>query len=395
MLTEQILDGLDKCYAQNPKNLDGMALQMRHLRRLMSAKSCTESFPQEIIFKTKAHIIILKNLDPEINEGHQLLIQETIWCLSNICLSNPSRLRNLLDLKILELVKQYLTISDQVIVESTFWMLANMLSDFPQAKVDIISNGYLDFILDHLDVIKGSNKLSGIVAWFLSNFFKGRPSVSPKLARPLLTNMTFLLDFPVNSDIVEETIWCYSFYLDNKDPDYRFINNLEIIPKLKSVFLSDQCKILAPIVRIFGKLSLGDSQIVQNFLDESFKESLLNKLCFGEVWLSKDVLWTLSNLILTGTNEMELLYDSRVLSLIRDLILDANIPPVLKCSALGVFQSFFNQLGFSERENLIFKHGFVDCILTCIETSEKENISIAIRCLEEILKFGVVTNNAK
>ena len=394
-IIENHLINIDKAFQQTPKNFEIMTYHMRGIRRSISTNTNVNEFPEDIIFKSKAHKIVITCLDEKINNGNIPLIQESIWCLSNISLSSTTRIKELLELQVIERVRPYLNFGTPMILESAFWMLSNILGDYPAAKMVILNSGYLDYVMNNFDVFLNSPILSGVIAWFSSNLIKSNPKFDPKIVRPYIKKLLPLLKYPLNSDIMSEMIWMINFYLDVENPDYYFVNNLGIYDVLIRVFKSNLYITMNPILRIFGKLALGDSSIVQNFLDQEFKKSLLEKVKNNNSYIQLDSLWLIGNIILTGTNECEFMSDHEVINLVRDTALDNSKSFAVRNNALIVLKNYFSQFGISEREELIFQFGYVDCILFSFNFLNQELVETALDCLEEILKHGVTVHHRK
>lgn len=384
-LVESALINIDEGFAETPRNLGKMASSMHSLRQIISSNSQVEDFPQDVIFKSNAHKVILQALDPVVNQGHQKLIQEAIWCLSNIGLSSEARIRELIELRVVELVRPYLDSMDPVIIESELWMFANMLGETGLVKEPLIRLGFIDFIMTHFNKFRGSPKLSGVLAWFASNFVKARPEVNREIGRSFVKTLVPLLEAPYNTDTVEETVWMLSFYLDNADPDIKFIHTLGIIPKLKTLFETNYMTFILPITRIFGKLALGSSTLVQTFLDKDFKRSLIGKLTGFYPSLQCDSLWILSNLVLTGTKEMEFFNEPDTINLVQRILFDANSKIAVKRFAMRVLYSFMSQYSYADRENLFFNKGYVDCIFHVMETRDRTSVLQGLNYLEKVL----------
>ena len=232
-------------------------------------------------------------------------------------------------------------------------------------------------------------------AWFSSNFLKGAPELDKNIVRPYIKMLLPLLNNSLNSDIIEELIWMFNYYLDVPEPDYIFINNLGIYKFFKKVFESNQMKTVHPILRIFGKLSLGNSQIIQGFLDEKFKNALIIKINSIHSGIQEDALWTLSNIILTGTNECTFMSDPRTINLIRDIALNNQKSFQVRNNALLVFKSYFFQFGISQREELVFEYGYIDCIFMAFNSFNQELVDTGLTCIEEILIHAFKVHNNK
>lgn len=394
-MVESVLVNIDEAYLATPRDLDKMALNMNHLRQIISTNSQVEEFPQDVIFQTKAHEVVIQNLNPNINLQHPKLIQETIWCLSNIALSNEKRILELVELGVIDHVRPYLDSMDSVIIESILWMLSNMLGETGRVKDSLIRLGYLDFIISNFDKFNNSPKLSGILAWFACNFFKSKPEVNRKIGRPFLKCLMPLLEYSFSSDTIEEMVWTISSYLDYADPDIDFIFNLKIISKLKTLFETNHMTFISPITRIFGKLSLGSSTVVQSFLDKEFKLSLIEKISGFYPSVQVDGLWMMSNIILTGTKEKDFFDEPQVLELVQRLIFSESSDVVVKRFALTVLNSFMNQHGYSDREDLFFNKGYLDCIFHVMETFDRESILLGLSYIESILVHGLTLESAK
>lgn len=394
-MIDSVLLNIDQAYLENPRNLNKMAMNMNHLRQIISSNSQVEEFPQDIIFKTKAHEVVIQTLNPNVNLQHQKLIQETIWCLSNIALCNEKRILELLELGVIGQVRPYLDSMDSVMIESILWMLSNMLGETGRVKEPLIRLGYLDFIISNFQKFKSSPKLSGILAWFACNFIRSKPEVNRKIARPLIKCLIPLLDCQFNTDTLEEMVWMISSYLDTKDADIDFISSLGIIPRLKTLFETNHMTIISPITRIFGKLSLGSSTTVQSFLDNEFKLSLIDKIQGFYPTVQMDALWIMSSIVLTGTREMEVFNEPRILQLVQRVIFSETSDVRVKRFALTVLNSFMNQYGYSDREDLFFNNGYLDCIFHVMETFEKENILLGLNYIESVLTHGMTLENKK
>ena len=394
-IIENHLINIDMAFQETPKNLTVMTYHMHGIRKCISSNSNVNEFPEDVIFKSKAHKIVITCLDEKINNNDIKLIQETIWCLSNISLSSTPRIKELLELQVVERVRPYLNMGTELILESAFWMLSNILGECSSAKMPILNSGYLDFIMTNIQTFLNSPKLSGVISWFSSNLLKANPKYDSKIARPYIKTLLPLLKNPLNSDIMVEMIWMFNYYLDVPNPDYYFINNLGIYGILKRVFKSNLMTTINPILRIFGKLALGDSSIIQNFLDQEFKAALLEKIKNSHPNIQLDALWLLSNIILTGTNECEFMSDSQVLELVRDLALDDSKTFPVRTQALVVLKNYFFQFGITQREELIFKFGYVDCILFSFNFMNQELVETALICLEDILKHGITVHHTK
>ena len=372
-----------------------MAENMKNLRRLIAQFSETESFPEEIIFKTRAHLVVIKNLDPEINKNHPILIQETIWCLANICLCKEEKLNELMEYGIIRQVRPYLKLMNKKIIESAFWMLSNMLGESIQTRRYVVSCGYLNFIMAYFHCFRASQELSVLLAWFASNFFKSKPAVEDNIAQPFLKTLVPLLENENDSEIIDELVWMFYYYLDTENPNTEFIYNLGILPRLKELFLTNNDSFVLPITRIFCKFSLCDSSFIERFLDCDFKHSLLEKIQSCQPHLQIDSLWLLYNIILTGNKEMEFFNEPNIFNLIRDIIFDNKSNIEIKIQTLKVMKGFFDQYGVSQKEQFILQGGFIDCIFHVMEMMDKRTLQVGLDYIEEVLRTGLKLESSK
>lgn len=397
LMTFRNIEGkLSTALEQKPKKLGDILSPIRKLRQLLSQNPIFESLKENPLFASNLHITLLKTLDPQVHQNNSKLMVEIMSCFSNICFSNQKYLQILFDLDLIGKVKHFLKGWRVKIVEGVFWMLSNFTSQFPLVKKTIYSNGYVDLILQNVETLKDSPKLSAIIAWFSSNLAQNLNSEDLLNVQKLLLGLKFLFYNKIGSEVVQEMTWAVNYFLDNDAPDCEFIvNQLGLIQQLKKIFYSNQIQTIYPITRIFGKLSMGKAQIINSFLDDKFKKSITAKLLIRKPVLKMHLLWMMENIIFTGSKQAQIFNDKDFFELLRIIILEKEGPVFLKNFALSCFKNLFSNLEIDDREKLIFQYRFTDCILFCLEIFEKEIILNALQCLQKILKHGVTVFDSR
>jgi hypothetical protein len=233
------------------------------------------------------------------------------------------------------------------------------------------------------------------LAWFSGNLLKLKPDLEDAIAMPYLEALKPLLYFNYNTDTVEEMIWAVNYFLDNDNPKTDFIFNIKIIPRLKQCFIVSHMSFILPITRIFGKLVMGSSTVIKSFLDSEFKESLLEKTKSIHPILAMDALWMLSNLILSGSKVMMFFNEPNTLDLMRSIIFNDKGSITVKREALKVLNNFMRQYGLADKEDYLFKFGYLDCIFHLMETMDRQSLDNGLDYIEEILKFGISSTSSK
>jgi hypothetical protein len=365
-----------------------MALHMKSLRHLISNSSDVEEFPEDVIFQSQAHKIIMICLEPEINNGNKPLIKETLWCLSNLCLAQPRRLDTLLEHGILIKVKQYLNVDELVNFESIYWLLSNLISDYHEPRVDIVSHGYLNFLFENVEAVKESPKLSSIVSWFAMNFMEDITGIDPKDIRQLLIIMNHLTQDQMADDVKENVIFSLYSYLLSENHDIFLLKELNLLHFLKTIFISNNYKFQTAIIKIFTKLSSHNSEIVNCFLNKNFKECLLLKIKYSCSMIQGELMTILSNLISVGIEQAQILSDLKTIETVRDFILCNEKSPYAKHFAIDVLASLFSMFDSTGKEHLIYKAGYLDCMFALFEIKDPKSCKKVLGYFEEVLKWG-------
>lgn len=387
-LYDQTLRELDKAFMITPKNFHKMSIQVQRLRRLLSKSIEVEDFPEEVVFKTKTHFIVMALLKAQINEGHPVLIQEALWCLSNICLSSSVRLDTLINMGMLKAMKQYLCIDNLVNFELIYWGLSNLISENKDAKQNLISNGFIQFIFDNFSEIKKSFKLSSIIAWFLANFMIDCSSFDQQIIQSLLINLKELLQAREEQEIKSEIIFSFSEYIESKNPDYKFLIDLKIIPVFKKLIFLDDYKNESFLTKIFSKLSFCGEEMIKTFWDDDFKDLIIGKINKTNYMEQEDLINILFNLILLEEENVNMICDYKLIECLRRFILNPEFSFYPKELALDVLRSIFVRLNNNEKINFVFHLGYIDCIFFFFELRELCGVKKALLCLEEVLKYG-------
>lgn len=383
-----------------------MAKSLNELKAILSRYSTTTFDIEQIVFKTRAHQIILRFLDFKFNLGDHAIIQATLNCVSNLLLCSGESIDLFIKMGILPMLLNYLEIGHPKWLSCIYWGLANIIGEDPKYRSVIIKNGFLDFIMVNFDVLATLPMLRNVVAWFLGNLLKSNENDKRMYARPLDNSIAFPIITKImtffkdpKTEEFSEALWTISFFLtDSGDLTSKtnFLDSLNLQDKINEFISSTKVIHAQPLVRIFGKFSYCPANIIERFDMVKAKDFLFNLVNnFNNITVQADSLWTISNFILTNSQISNFFYSDDFFKRLQNMICDERVHSRLKMEALQVMNSFFKMQNQFAKEKMIFQMGLVNVVMFSLGIDSLSVVQTAIIVLGEILEYGEKNYNRR
>lgn len=323
------------------------------------------------------------------------ILRKACSLLSNLAMLSRQSALYLVEHNILFLMKDLLTSESPLLLKLIFWILANLMSNNLDLTKLIDQNGFIDFVIDNEPVFERFKEIGVIVAWCATNFFRSGGNFNQMKSRKLL-RLLWLQSLRTNDkEIREEIIHTIRYYLEHTKPDVVFVNNLNIFPVLQDMLRLNDPKSIQSVLKIYGKLSSGDSDIISNFLNSNFKAYILNMTKTTDNRLLADVLWIISNIVLTGAYESNFFFERDFIEFLQSKLTDDSTVARIKYECLQVVRAFFTMLKNQSKKALIFEMEIIDSILIAMSFMEKNTAKLGFEILDELLKFGKIIYNNK
>lgn len=378
------------------KNIDGMAVLVENLRAILSDYDDNEEFCSKEVFENNCHLILLKCLEPKINQGNKKLIEATLWCFSNISLAPKEYTQILIKNDFLKTLYSHLDITNHTTLNCIYWTINNILSENSECKEELHEIGYVDFLINNKKKLTTLSETEKTIAWFFSNFIQGEDPENEALIGSYFLLIETYKEYFFIKDKPEcqyELFWALNFLFQKNfiqiEDKYKFIQELNIIEILFNSIKGNSDSLNSrPVLGILGKLSNANEDICKIFLNPFFKTNIIKMIDHSNFFNVVDGLWILSNLILTNTKYALFFYNDELIDSLRIKILDGNVALRIKNEIIFVFRSFFQNLDQKYKIELIFEKGLLISVLFSLQYIYKDFVTNCISFLREILEFA-------
>lgn len=383
-----------------------MAKSLNDLKEILSRYSTTTFDIEQIVFKTRAHQIILRFLDFKFNLGDKAIIQAALNCVSNLLLCSRESIDLFISMGILPMLHNYLDIGKPKWLSCIYWGLANIIGEDIKYRPVIIQNGFLDFLMVNFEVLANLPMFRKVISWFLGNLLKSNENSKEPHHRPLDNSISFPIIAKImtffndpKTEEFTEALWSISFFLtDSTDlvTKTNFLDSLNFQCKINEFISKTKVVHAQPLVRIFGKFSFCTANIVERFDMVKAKDFLFNLVNgFNNISVQADSLWTISNFILTSNQLSSFFYSDDFFKRLQNIICDDRVHPRLKMESLQVLNSFFKMQNQFAKEKMIFQLGLVNVVMFSLGIDSLNLVQTAIIVLEEILEYGEKNYNRR
>lgn len=353
------------------KNFKNVLSTIISLKDFTCNTSNVDEFPFKDIFNTEAYGIIIVSLTEAFGRENKLMnnhsfaeikknislresldiedqiIHNCLVLISNIMLSSKPYIELMINSNILEILSTLLDLTKIKRVKSIFWSMANLLVESPECKGMMISKGFVDFLTKNDDVLTEDKETKETICWFISNFFRDKPSICPVILKLLLRKYIICIESNVNSDCVIEILTAINDFLDvhnrNFDNRVEFIFSFNITERLLELLPQPDYLIQITVLNIIGKLTSIEGDFSFCFLTQDTKEILIYLIKKGCQEVIMKSLWIISNLQSCPNQGWELLCTRDIIHLVlealetnqdnQDLVFDGMF--LLKCFLEG------------------------------------------------------------
>jgi hypothetical protein len=386
---------------------------MKILRMYTCSSREVSKFPYKELYYTKGHIVIINVLDPQNNLNDAEVIEETLWMVSNLMLAPKEYLTEFLKFDLLDKLSKYLSLKSTKTLKSIYWSLANLLGELPNMAHEIISKGFVDFLLDNSDNILDDSGLEDIVAWFISNLFREGNLLNGRILQLLMDKYFELLYLDINKEAVTEMITAVKDYLDMKSANFddriQFLISREIRERLVEMGHSKHLYIRNTVLEIIGKISSAKVELSQYLVCEEIRDLVIGLLMKAKLddpdnCVNK-VVWIISNLVVNSKESCLFFSTNNCLVTTSNLVkeslceyksrqmevdfLDQEGAVInnTQYNMWNLFRNIYDNLyGQKYRDLMVKDLALIDLLLECLELENCKLIIFLLQFLNNILK---------
>lgn len=366
-----------------PQILNGLV----QVQSLLSKSLLDEKdFSYQVFRQLDFHLILSDLLRLPFTPENAEIISKSIFCLSNLVLTSEDMARSILRSPVLASVASLIDTKSPSVLEASYFLLANLLDyDFEILRI-LEQFGFIECIWEHEDVIFSSWRLSQTVIWFIRNLFDSRQQLQLITKRRLVRAARKCWTSDLKADVALELVLMFKHYLDTSDPDVDFVDKLRIYDELLREFRRGDPDLTKSLLKIYGKLTMGDEQLVSGFFGSEFLKLLYGVFESKDNGLVADALWILSNLCLTSEAVCLACFDDNLVDFLNHNILDMDVINRIKLESLHLIRAFTTSLPADRRRRFVLNSGIFSSILMVINYLSRSCILIALKIFEENLK---------
>lgn len=376
------------------ENIQELMAALISTRSLMSATNDVGQVPVREFLASGLldPVMALARGDPSFPERDREVTQvEALWIVSNLVLCPVEFYPKLLALGLLEMVDETLGSEDPNLLKHSLWIISNLVVEDASIFAAFVKRGTfaravraIGQFMDYFIIVKSAARM-------LSNVSRVRDFLPPELEKKFVSVAFEIIRKYKDLEIMSEALWTINFFIDRQD-DYNwrveYVGSLNMESYLIEFLSSPRADINRPAVRILGFLSLAEAKISTKILTPTFFSLLPSLLSSESPSFLTDVLWILTNLVLTDELSHNSLFDDIYLEPIMRII---TRPYVQNQSESAVF-ALTSFIVFASKEDLkvlINDYGVIEVIFRQLNRSDvsKDYIEKCLSFLLSILRF--------
>ena len=230
----------------------------------------------DLAFKITISLNIINSISSLINDLNIPIdcLKEATLCLCNLT-AGPSFIVNALISKdIIFTCKKLLNHHDQEIIENSVWCLSNIASDNRENRKKILELGILEYLISKF--VDFQYMLSTLL-FALRNLLEGGLVIKENLIKELLKIARITIKTK-NDNIIENSLWIVSNISDGSLNCVQILLDNKIIGRIIKLADSNSAKICFPAIRTLGNIAAGTCEQVQIILDKELLDVLYSQL---------------------------------------------------------------------------------------------------------------------
>lgn len=296
------------------------------------------------------------------------IMNESLWIICNACTADKKELTILSQQGVLELLKNamifclsctHVHLKDHLIASTNvvLWALCNFIGKDLAMRDDLLYRGVGTVVAQLFTCTTLDKDIITRLVWFCSNILRGPPYPNLEIANPYAAEACRL--FPLiddNEEFDEECCWAMKHYLESQVEQEQRIKNIVqagVVPKLRKLITTGNrsLELMRAVLRIFGHLSFGSTELIDTFISEDILRSLVI-LSTNEHWqISADALWALSNYIVGSDRHRKMIPTGKLFVSLCSALIGAH--SIQKINALGVIFNYLVRTETDEIEQML------------------------------------------
>lgn len=362
---------------------------LKKIRSIMTSSNDPENLPNRELFASNLPQEIIKLAqkyqEGPLKEPSLSIVNESIWILSNASVAGPEEIDIMVKMGLLPVLHDAMLLSNPKIIENSVYCLSNILAENISLRERMEQLKIVTLIFELVDSEVKNSKLMETVSWFLANTIRTYGFSSENLVVKYLGKI--LLGYVNDGNMI--LLECANgilFYLqEKKDVVERinFVSQLNIEERLKQGFAFYDERVVNPIMEIFNYLSYGSEDVVNKFVDQSFIQTLIGYISSTSISLQGKSVQILSNIILTNESYHKTLFTHEVFSPVYDLLIKS--PHYMNSlGALQVITAFIEYADRSQLEVMVSTFSIQQVFISLLQSQHSAKAGFNLSILKSI-----------
>lgn len=278
--------------------------------------------------------------------------------------------------------------ADEELKEQVVMILGNIAGDSAKLRDQIIDSGLMNIILNLLNDSANLEMLRNCT-WALRNMCSGKnPAPDPILVSqsiPMLAKLINHEDFSVLTD----ACWALSNMCEGSKVLVQIVVNANVCPRLVELLTFKKSNhVIAGAIQAIGNIVASSEAQSQIIIDCNALPSFCELLCHKKADIIKNTCWTISNIALGHSNQIQSLIDANVYPLILSHLQTGSNEVQIE-AAWAMRQVISRRRNNFAQLDYFISIGFISCLCLMMATSEVEILRLVLRTLRGILDFNL------
>jgi importin subunit alpha-6/7 len=314
---------------------------------------------------------------------------EAAWVITNIASGTTQQTRTILEAGAIPFLVQMLLDPSDVVIDQSVWALGNIAGDSEEMRDTILDTGALDIIISLLMRMHESTAHTKIVrnlTWLLSNLNRGRNPPPRYESMRASLGILFRLIETRDPEIVSDAFWALSYIadIDLGCTDLILASNaigkgyilLEAFTnRLNSrAYDPEEAKIcsyaISPLIRMLGNIATGTDEqtnhLIRMGILQFFEPIFYRFENKKQPRLRKEMCWTLSNITAGTLEQVQAVFDARLIPLLTDAMLSCE-PFIRKEACWAVSNLLFHCDKKKEWLDALMDNRLIDALQSYLE----------------------------
>ena len=167
--------------AMQSSNLEMVLAQVHQLREVLSLQSDPDLLPIEEFFESGIVEVLVSVLRTAVKSREPILLQETLWLISNLSAGTADRIEYLISLGTFRTYYDILECDSAMLFEHVSWSLANIVGEKAAFREQITAAGLWPLIFKNFDQFRSLASVQKTCSWLFANCLRCPPQIPPEL----------------------------------------------------------------------------------------------------------------------------------------------------------------------------------------------------------------------